>query len=396
VADARIERLAALAVGVGANVQRDQLVGVTAETGNEAYARAAAEAAYRRGARYVDVRYFDSEVKRLRLAHAPEESLDFVPEWLGERIRELSRAHGANVAFVPNVTPGLLADADPRRAGKDRLPWLAETSKMVDSRTVNWTAVPAPSAAWARVVHGGADGALERLWADIERVLRLDEADPAGAWRERMAELDDVAAKLTQRRLDAIRFEGPGTDITIGLLPTSIWASALFTTVDGLQHLVNLPSEEVFTAPDPLRADGVVRSTRPLDVAGTPVEGLVVRFEHGRAVQIDADQGADVLRGRAAADDGACRLGEVALVDRTGRVGMVGTTFYDTLLDENAASHIALGNAYAFTVGDADRERLNHSAIHIDFMIGGDDVAVTGTTTDGQTVPLLRGGDWQI
>jgi aminopeptidase len=166
-------------------------------------------------------------------------------------------------------------------------------------------------------------------------------------------------------------------------------------TVDGVVHAPNLPTEEIATTPDPLRADGVVTATKPLDVSGTVVRDLRVRFENGRAVEIDGE-GAEALRGRAAMDEGASRLGEVALVDREGRIGKTDTVFFNTLLDENAASHLALGNAYAIAVGDEDRARINKSAIHIDFMVGGDDVDVTGITKEGDEVPVLRGGAWQI
>jgi aminopeptidase len=396
VAGTLIERLAALAVEFGANVQPGQLVAVNAETGQEAYARAISKAAYLRGARYVDVYYFDSHVKRLRLEHAGEETLDYVPRWLGDRVRELSSERGALIALAPRVTPGVLTGVNPTRAGRDRLPVVTETLTMVNERGVNWTALPAPTEAWARVVHPEAADPLERLSAEITHILRLDEDDPVAAWQARMAELESIAERLTDLRLDAVHFRGPGTDLTIGLLPTSTWDCALFETVDGIRHLVNMPSEEVFTAPDPERVDGTVRSTRPLELQGATVEGLVVRFEGGRAVEIEADRDAEVLRGRCAVDHGGSRLGEVALVDRSGRVGAAGTTFVDTLLDENAASHLALGNAYSFTVGDDDRGRINSSAIHIDFMVGGDDVAVTGITSGGERVPLLVGGDWRL
>ena len=167
-------------------------------------------------------------------------------------------------------------------------------------------------------------------------------------------------------------------------------------TRTGVRHVANLPTEEIFTTPNPERTEGVVSATKPLDVGGTLVRGLRVRFESGRAVQIDADEGADALRARCAKDDGASRLGEVALVDREGRIGKTGTVFFNTLLDENAASHIAFGNAYATAVGEADVPRINKSKIHIDFMIGADDVAVTGLTRDGREVPVLRDGRWQV
>jgi aminopeptidase len=185
--------------------------------------------------------------------------------------------------------------------------------------------------------------------------------------------------------------------VSIGLLPTSRWANAGFTTVDGVQHLANIPTEEVFTSPDPERVDGVVMSTKPLAFAdGAIVRGLRVRFEGGRAVAVEADEGAGYLQSRTEKDEGASRLGEVALVDREGRIGPLGTVFYDTLLDENAASHIAFGNGFDFAVEREDLERVNRSAIHVDFMIGGDGVDVTGVTRGGERVPVLRGGAWQI
>ncbi len=211
-----------------------------------------------------------------------------------------------------------------------------------------------------------------------------------------MRTLRAIAAKLTERRFDALEFDGPDTQLRVGLFPSSRWETAAKETVDGVGHIVNLPSEEVFTAPDPARVDGVVRATMPLELGGVVVEGIGVRFEDGRAVQIDAERNVEVLKQRAAKDEGASRLGEVALVDREGRVGQLGTVFYDTLLDENATSHVAIGKAYDLTVGDEDRERANESEIHIDFMIGGDDVAVTGVTESGERVPVLREGRWQL
>jgi aminopeptidase len=206
-----------------------------------------------------------------------------------------------------------------------------------------------------------------------------------------------MAKQLNERRFDALHFEGPGTDLTVGLLPTSTWQTAIERTAEGIEHMANIPSEEVFATPDPQRADGSVRSTRPLVLFdGTVVSGLEVRFEGGRAVEIDAEEGEEVLRGRAAMDEGASRLGEVALVDRKSRVGELGTVFYDTLLDENAVSHIALGEGDDVGLSEEDRSRRNRSAIHIDFMIGGDAVAVTALTREGGRVPLLRDGAWQL
>ena len=233
-------------------------------------------------------------------------------------------------------------------------------------------------------------------------VCRLDEEDPVAAWRERADFLVATADRLTQRGFDALHYEGPGTDFTVGLLRNARWAAARFERADGLVHMPNIPTEEVFTSPDPARVDGTVSSTKPLVLQdGTVVRNLKVRFEGGRAVQIDADTAAETMRTICARDEGAARLGEIALVDREGRIGQLETVFYDTLLDENAASHIALGQGFPFLLGgngngDGDGGEVNSSEIHIDFMIGSNDLAVTGITAGGERVPVLRDGAWQI
>jgi aminopeptidase len=396
--EATLERFADLTIGFAANVQRGQVVAIGAELGKEAMVRALAASAYRHGARFVDAQYFDMHVKRARILYADEDTLDYVPSWYGERLLELGRQRCARIGLSGPATPGLLDDLDPRRAGRDQLPFVREAGTLVNERTTNWTIVPYPTAAWARQVHLGLseEEALGRLSEQILHVCRLDEPDPVAAWRERADFLVSIADRMTARRFDALRFEGPGTDLTVGLLPTTKFMAARFYTVEGVVHMPNLPSEEIFGAPDPQRTDGVVRATKPLVIAGSIVKGLEVEFRHGAAVRIDADEGADVLRAYAARDEGSERLGEVALVDGEGRIGRLDTVFFDTLLDENAASHIALGESYGFTAGEEDQERLNHSSIHVDFMIGGDDVSVTGLTGAGEAVAVLRAGAWQL
>jgi aminopeptidase len=394
----RVTRLAQLAAH-GANVQPGQIVLVQAELGHEELVRAVAAAAYDRGAKFVDVSYFDPYVKRARIEHADPDTLEFVPSWYGERFSEHAKEHGARINLNGVTAPNLLDDLDKTLVGRDRLPRLKELTEIVGQRLTNWCIVPAPHREWAKLVFPDLpeDEAYERLWQQLEHVLRLDEPDPPAAWDERMATLRDSARRIAERRFDAIELRGPGTELTIGLLPTATWWAADFTTSEGLRHLPNLPTEEVFTTPDPLRTEGHVTSTKPLVLQdGTIVRGLRVRFEGGTAVAIDADENAEALRARLDVDEGGLRLGELALVDRQGRIGPLGTVFYDTLLDENASSHIAFGSGFPFLVEDADAGRVNDSATHVDFMIGSPELEVDGVTADDERVPILRGGDWQL
>ena len=395
--DVWMDKLAELAV-FGANVQDGQLVAVTSFVGKEDVARRNARAAYERGAKYVDVVTFDQWVKRERIAHAAEDTLDYAPPWMSQRLLHLSDEHAARITLSGPHAPRALEGLDPARAGRDLLPYLPETGEVVNRRTTNWTIVPVPTRDWAELVFPDLDRdeALGELWEAVAHVCRLDAEDPGQAWIERTATLKSDADRLTELRFDAIRLHGPGTDLTIGLLPSSAWQAGDFVTVDGLRHLPNLPTEETFTTPDPERVDGYASATMPLELAGSVVSGIRVEFKGGHAVGIDADQGAEALRTAAASDDGASRLGEIALVDGQGRIGPLETTFFDTLIDENAASHIALGNGYDHPVEDPeDKQRINKSRVHIDFMIGSPALAVDGITRDGEVVPVLRDGAWQ-
>ena len=396
--DDRFEALAELAVH-GANVQPGQVVAVAAQLGQEELARATAAAAYARGALFVDVAYFDPFVKRARLERAEPDTLDFVPSWYGARMDAIAERGDARIHFTGSVAPNALAGLDPALTGRDQLPYLKEIPRIVGERTTNWCFVPCPHPEWARLVHPelDADAAYEQLWNELWHVLRLDEDDPKAAWDARMATLRANAEKLAARRFDAVELRGPGTELDVGLFPTGTWHAADFRTKRGLRHFPNLPTEEVFTTPDPERTHGHVTATRPLVFRdGTIVRGLRVRFEHGRAAEVDADEYAAAVRATIAIDEAASRLGELALVDRQGRIGPLETVFFDTLLDENATSHIAFGNGFPFLVDERDRPRVNRSATHVDFMVGSPELDVTGVTRDGERVPIMRGGDWQL
>jgi aminopeptidase len=394
-----VSALAELTVSFGANLQPGQVLAISSEPGKETLARAIADAAYRRGALYVDLNVFDMHFKRSRALHADPGTLKYVPPWLGERALALGEHRCARVALTGPVEPQLMDGIDPTLIGLDMLPALPEATQVVDALTTNWTAVPCPTQGWAELVYPELEtaDALARLWSDVAYICRLDEPDPVDAWERRLAKLTAMAERLDELHLDALRFDGPGTELTIGLLRSAQWSAARFKTIDGIVHAPNIPTEEVFTTPDPQRVDGVVTATKPLVTSGATITGLRVDFRDGRAIRFEAEQGAEILRGLSEHDDGARRLGEVALVDREGRIGPLETVFYDTLIDENAASHIAIGQAYEMVVKDPDElARVNHSGIHVDFMIGGDEVAVTGLITGGGEIPLLRDGGWQL
>jgi aminopeptidase len=393
----RLGRLARLAVEVGANVQPGQLVVVTGLVENAALAREVARAAYRAGARLVAPRYVDRHFTRALIELAPEESLSVTPPWDLVMLKTLAEERGAFIMLSGEAEPRLLDDLDETRVGNAQpLEYSAEWGRIIGARLVNWTIVPAPNPGWAEQVFGRPD--VEPLWQAVEKAIRLDRPDPVAAWRGHIARLARIADALTERRFDSLHYQGPGTDLTVGLLPSSRWVCANFQTAAGLSHVPNLPTEEVFTTPDRRRAEGMLRSTRPLQVGGTMVTDLAFQFREGRIVDVKASRGADVIRAQLATDAAAARLGEVALVDGSSEVGKLDLTFFNTLFDENATCHVAYGNGFSFCVEDeADREAgMNASSVHTDFMVGGPEVQIDGIDAGGERVPILRDNEFQV
>jgi aminopeptidase len=391
----RAARYAELAVRVGANVQPGQLVDVIARIEHAEIARAVTRVAYEAGARYVDVYYSDQHLRRALIEGAPDDVLSWTPPWLLERAREVGDERAAVIALTGDAEPDLLADLDGDRVGRARMKELAEeNTRQINEQLNNWTVIGVPNEGWARQMFGEPD--LERLWRAVEHCVRLDEDDPVAAWRGHVAKIGRRANLLNDMRLDAIHFRGPGTDLTVGLLPESRWQGVESRTAEGLPYVANMPTEEVFTTPDSRRTEGFVRSTRPLALYGRIVQGLEVRFEGGRIVDVQAGEGADVIHGQLASDETAAFLGEVALVDGTSRIGETGLTFFDTLFDENATCHVAYGSAYAEAVEGNPDEGVNVSTVHTDFMVGGPEVDVDAVLADGTVVPLLRNDVWQL
>jgi aminopeptidase len=395
--------LAQLAVHVGADLQPGQDVVVAAWDPLQApIARAVVEEAYASGARYVSVVYWDGAAKASRIRHAPDDSLGFIPDWFRRVTTEAVERRSAWISLMGDPDPGVFADVDQDRLGRDQMPYIPEIFELISSRAVNWTVVPGPSPAWAARLFGEPDE--ERLWETLVPILRLDAEDPVQAWRDHIAHLTERSAALNERRFASVRFNGPGTDLTVGLIDGHQWLAGIFPTTWGPVPVVNMPTEEVFTTPDRNRVDGTVRMTRPvLMTGGALVEGLRLTFEGGRVTEVSADTNADAVSAQIGVDEGASRLGEVALVDNSSPIGQSAILFGDILLDENAASHVAWGNAYELAVaklphGRDEQERFgfNHSVVHQDAMIGGPEVSVDGLEPGGSAVPIVRDGDWVL
>jgi aminopeptidase len=401
--DERLDRYARLAVEVAVNLQPGQFLRISADPEHVPLVRAIGRVAYERGARFVDAQYRDSHLRRALVEHGSEDALDWSPPWTVSLIDHMVETRGATITITGEAEPELLADLDQRRAQRAR-PREA-VAKLLDAenrRLIQWTIVGYPNEGWARTVFGEPD--VERLWGAVITATRLDEPDPSAAWQEHIERLRERAAMLDERRFEAIRFVGPGTDLRIGLPERHRWLTGAEETVEGVPHLVNIPTEEVFTTPDRRLADGTVRSTFPLSLGGTIVRDLELRFDAGRVVDVRATTGADAVREEMATDEGASYLGEVALVDGDSRVRRTGLIFFDTLFDENAACHVAWGQGIQgaldggeqMTDDELAQHGYNDSVVHTDFMVGGPDVTVLGIENGRTEVPIIADDAWTL
>lgn len=401
--DELVQGYARLAVEIGVNLQPGQDLQINCYPEHFELARACAEAAYRVGARWVDLNVTDPHVRRSQIEHGPEEELEWTPPWLLTRLEDVAERQGAVLLLVGDAEPDLFSTLDQQRVAKARMKGLRTRQlELVATGKLSWAIIGSPNAGWAEAVLGEPD--VDRLWEAVGSTVRLDEPDPVAAWRTHIDTLKARAASLNARGFDAIRFTGPGTELAVGLTPRSRWIAAETQTAWGQTHVPNLPTEEVFTTPDLRRTEGTVRSTMPLVLQGTVVRDLELRFANGEIVDVKASSGEEVVRKQIETDEGSRRLGEVALVDGDSRVGRTGITFLNTLFDENATSHIAFGQALqdaveggdTMTPDELEEAGVNDSSVHVDFMIGGPGVDVDGVDADGNATPIIRENAWVL
>ncbi len=399
----QIDQYARLLVEVGANVRSGQDVVVYGWVEHAPFVRAVVQAAWRAGARFVETQYVDDHTRRALAEHGAEDVLDWTPPHALARLQDWADRGVAMIQLIGDPDPTLMQGLDPGRVGRAQPREQYRLLRQLGNQGRFATAIGAcPTEGWAQRVFGEPD--VERLWQEIAHAVRLDEPDPAAAWRAHIAELKQRAGSLTARRFDAVRFHGAGTDLTIGLLQRSRWIAGTATTAWGQEHAPNLPTEEVFTTPDRSRAEGVVRATRPLVWFGSMISGLEVEFSDGRATRVTASEGEEFVRAQMDADDGASRLGEVALVDGSSRLADSDVVFFNGLFDENVTSHVAYGSAYLDAVEGASglesaelsALNVNQSGIHVDFMVGGPEVDADGLDADGRAVPIIRENRWVL
>lgn len=407
---AQLRRYAELVVRVGVNVQPGQPVLIGREgravlPDQVPFVRLLVEAAYAAGAGYVEVLYGDEWwVRETALRGAPELYRARCEAWV--RWAEDLASRGACFVSIPASDPDLFAGVDPAlvaRLQKDASEPFRALAERISAHEVAWTVIASPTAAWAARVHPElpAERRVDALWEDILTCARATEADPIADWTAHQAALRRRRQWLDGLGIAELHYEAPGTDLQVELPAGHFWGGGGAETAAGLPFAPNIPTEEVFSAPHREGVRGTVRATMPLNHGGALIEGIRLRFEQGRVVAAEADSGEEALRHLLATDDGSARLGEVALVPTDSPIARRGTLFYNTLFDENASCHLALGRAYPMVAGAAGQGRaalaargLNDSLVHVDFMIGCPEMDITARTRDGATVPVFRAGRW--
>jgi aminopeptidase len=404
----KLDRLAEVAVRVGLGLREGQELVLTAPTDALPLVRRITDHAYRAGALLVTTLFSDDACVLSRFGHAPDASFDYAPVWLQDGIATAFRNGAARMA-IAGTNPALLGGQDPAKVARANVA-ASKAAKpameLITRHEINWTIVAAATPDWAKLVFPGepADEAVAKLWEAIFQASRITGDDPVATWREHGARLKQRVDLLNGKRFSALHFKSHdgGTDLKVGLADEHLWAGGGTTAGNGVYCQPNIPTEECFTTPHKDRVDGVVRASKPLSHQGTLIENIRCRFEGGKIVEATATAGEDVLNRLISTDDGARRLGEVALVPASSPISATGILFWSTLFDENAASHIALGQAYSTCLVGGEKmddEQLtalgaNSSLIHVDWMIGSAQMDVDGIAADGAAEPLMRAGEW--
>jgi len=404
--DQKLDRLAEVAIRVGLGLAPGQELVMTATLDTLPLVRRITEQAYKAGASLVTTLLADEDAMLLRYRYASNESFDYAAGWLYEGMANAFRNGAARLA-VAGGNPSLLSKEDPEKVGRaNRAVSKAyrPALELITRHDINWTIIAAATPAWAATVFPDlpAEEALARLWNAIFAASRVDTPDPVAAWKAHDSGLHRRAKLLNDKCYAALHFRAPGTDLRVGLADDHLWLGGGTTANNGRYCIPNMPTEEVFTTPHKDRVEGTVTSTKPLSHQGTMIEKIAVRFEAGRVVEANAARGQEVLQRMIDTDDGARRLGEVALVPHSSPIAHSGLLFSNTLFDENAACHIALGQAYSTCLKDGDKltpEKLaargaNDSLIHVDWMIGSGRMDVDGINANGNAEPLMRQGEW--
>ncbi|WP_062353064.1 aminopeptidase [Bacillus kwashiorkori] len=405
-----LQKYAKLLVKKGINIQPGDWLKMTISVEQAPLARLITEEAYALGAEKVIVKWSDDFISKMHYQHQPEEVLTNIPKYEIDEVEDHVLNHRVCRLSILSSDPGLLDGVDPGKiSAYQKVATKAFKAQLTATQNdeLKWTVAAAAGAGWAAKVFPNLSSTQEQvdaLWDQIFKSCRVYEDDPIAAWDQHVQTLKEKADKLNEIQFHALHFKATGTDFTLGLPENHIWASAGSVNPKGEIFIANMPTEEVFTAPDTRRMDGVVRSTKPLSYAGTLIEGMVVHFKDGKIVDISADKGDEVVKKLVFENDGATGLGEVALVPDPSPISQSGVTFLNTLYDENASNHLAIGSAYPTNIQggtkmneDQLREHgINTSPVHVDFMIGSAEMDIDGIKKDGTVVPIFRNGDWAI
>ena len=401
-----LQKYADVTVKVGLNLHAGQKLFILAGIHDYPLVRVITKSAYQAGAPLVSVLWDDEEIDHIHVKNAAQEALAELPDWPSNAALEFAET-GAALLYIASRNPDVFADVDPERLSIHQMAGLKKWEKFNDIITrdaVNWSVISYPTEEWAAKVFPDVSGeaAVQKLWEAIFETCRVDQPDPVGAWMSHIVDLRKRSGYLNAKRYSALHYQAPGTDLTVGLPERHCWLAAQMRAENGIEFTANMPTEEVFTMPHKDQVNGTVNVSRPLVVRGNIVEDFAFTFENGKITEMHARKGAEHLQKLLDTDEGAKSIGEIALVPNSSPVSQRGHLFYNTLFDENAASHIALGRAYRFSMAGGNEmteEEFqanggNFSLTHNDFMIGSDKMDIDGILPDGRREPIMRSGEW--